>query len=1223
MNHKNSYSNHFLEKIDSLKSQNKIFVILGQIELINLKTKKKYMSDEMSFYERSNFEIFDENWLFRVTAELNTNKSYHLLSYPQFVYLRKKFTSLVFFDRIVILRDNLRKLYVINENEYLESEQNESIELRPNKLPDFQVNQIKIEDKYFYTVNTSYTEGYDIKEIFSKEKELEKGQNKESSYYLDIYEDNSLDMYFEECFLIGKFKDAIVNINPKNPVSNQTYEVLKKANYYIEGFGVSIFSHTIESKILEEKPNIELKKKLQKYWGVDAVFRTFPVYIDPIKGNEITEISQSAIVEKLIDEYKKAKNNQPFKDVFLTAPTGVGKSLLFQLSAFHISNEGDVTIVISPLIALMKDQVNAIINNRDYQKVSFVNSELNYNDRIEVLEKCKNGEIDILYMSPELFLSYQIPHFIGDRNLGLLVIDEAHLITTWGRDFRVDYWFLGNHISKLRKYYDLKFPMIAVTATAIYGGENDMVFDCIDSLAMKNPHIYIGKIIRDDIEFVVNRYEDFGQGYQKKKVTQSSKFIKGVNNLNIKTLLYVPYTKHVNEILNELDRDDRNITGGYHGKMTPENKDVSYKKFKTGEFRTLISTKAFGMGVDIKDIQVIYHHAPSGLLPDYIQEIGRAAREKGLLGYAAVNYSTKDQSFAKVLHGISAIRQYQIKAVLKKIFQVHKKEMSRNILLSVEDFSHVFDSDHDLDQKVMTALMMIEKDYLKKYQFNVLVARPRKLFVKVFAKIQKIHLSTLNQLFPNTLKEIGIENKDCIIELDLHELWKNHYKGESFPMFKQRFYNKRLLQDSTTEIEPLIQFSLNLKHEYFNTSQKLENIFSNIIKVFEKIDKGYFTSEVLEKKLTETFENKIIGRALSKFLLSSYSGLQKSFSSIEGDAFLHKRLTSKSKYEYRIFSKKYLHRFKSLEKLLHRMYKDKKSLEVVKYVKDIQLNQLQYLRLGQLIEVLELGTFEIKGGEQLMIFVRLNDPNRIYQDFANNKYSNSILKSTLDRYKISYKIFDRFFNKKFTNTQRWSFVEDLFLGESLEFIVENYEGEEPSELDIVKYLSNKDLKEVIIEKKERNDTNIHIFRPDSKKTYLEKSFLTLMTENEKVETMRIWDWIKYNPILLNQTVKKESLKLERQMFNHLNNVLRTDHHKYYKSVTGIHYKVNFPGYDKPIKAKIPYDLEPVKFYKWWLKDENQVVLKKIDKVKLFDKVYSMSPQSLKMKHLKLIRERNI
>src|SRR5690606_16137314 len=105
-------------------------------------------------------------------------------------------------------------------------------------------------------------------------------------------------------------------------------------------------------------------------------------------------------------------------------------------------------------------------------------------------------------------------------------------------------WFLGNHIRKIRKYHSMNFPMVAVTATAIYGGANDMVFDSLDSLLMHNPHIFIGQVKRDDIKFLVNNYETFEGNYEKSKLEQTVQFIKDVNDLKIKTLVYTPYTKH-------------------------------------------------------------------------------------------------------------------------------------------------------------------------------------------------------------------------------------------------------------------------------------------------------------------------------------------------------------------------------------------------------------------------------------------------------------------------------------------------------------------------------------------------------------------------------------------------------------------------------------------------------------------------------------------------------
>lgn len=468
-------------------------------------------------------------------------------------------------------------------------------------------------------------------------------------------------------------------------------------NFFLNHFGGALYFLPEVSIEESYQPLKETKEALRKYWGENADFRNLKVYKNPNSSKEITEISQGLIVDTIIKEYENAKAQKEVRDLFLTAPTGAGKSLLFQLPAFHVSKKGDVTIVVSPLIALMKDQVKAIVGDRNYNKVAYLNSELSLIDRDRIIERCKEGEIDILYMSPELLLSYDISHFIGERVLGLLVIDEAHLITTWGRDFRVDYWFLGNHIRKIRKYGNIKFPMVAVTATAIYGGSNDMVFDSIDSLVMQNPHIFIGQVKRDDIEFVINNYDKFETKYERSKINQTVAFIRDIDKIGLKTLVYTPYTKHIRQILGELREDG--IATGYHGALDSNLKELAYRQFKNGDRNVMVSTKAFGMGVDISDIQVVYHHAPSGLLPDYIQEIGRVARDPEIKGFAALNYSGQDQRFSKALHGMSALRQHQIREVLQKIYKTYLKNQSRNLLLSIDDFGHIFENAMDLDQK--------------------------------------------------------------------------------------------------------------------------------------------------------------------------------------------------------------------------------------------------------------------------------------------------------------------------------------------------------------------------------------------------------------------------------------------------------------------------------------------------------------------------------------------
>ena len=1223
---KNKYSEFILNKIDEVSHgyPNAVLVIQGRVDLVDFSDRKDLMADGVSFFEISKFEGFNEDWALDIRIELRKEKKYHLLSFPQFAYMREQSKQPILKDRIIIIKDNLCQLYPISQSDYIEVEKEENVEKRPSGLPIFQSEQIKFEDKYYYSINTTNTLDYTIKDVFTESKKIEtKPEDDKNNYPRLNNELYSLDIFIDNCFRNNEHNDwGLIVIPKKYPMRDELVKKFELANSFLASFGggfIKFHESDIPTRYFPKERELNI---LREYWDKDANFRTFQVYEKPDLGKGTLDISQGQIVEILIDEFENSQKNVPYRDIFITAPTGIGKSLLFQLAAFHVSERGGITIVVSPLIALMKDQVDAIIKDRGFSKVAYINSELNYSDRVEILNKCKQGEIDLLYMSPELLLSYKIDHFIGERNLGLLVIDEAHLITTWGRDFRVDYWFLGDHIRKIRKYYDLSFPMVSLTATAVYGGENDMVFDCVDSLNMINPHFFIGQVIRNDIEFVVNNYDDFSNHYKKKKVDQTSKFIQSLIKLNnIKTLVYVPYTKHVSKILNNLNPEERDLCGGYHGKMLAETKDISYRNFRSGKIKTLVSTKAFGMGVDIKDIQVIYHHAPSGLLPDYIQEIGRAAREKNIEGIAALNYSSKDQSYSKLLHGMSAIRQYQIKAVLKKIYESYKREGYRNLLFSIEEFGHIFNTDYDLDQKVMTSLMMIEKDYLLKNRFHVIVSRPKKLFVKVFAKIKSEEFSVFSKDFNEIFSVIKETKGYKVLELDLHKFWSKFFRDESFPKFKSKFYKKDLMREyGNIDLEPMLKISLQLVHDVQKTREILDKVLSITLKVLSSLGSHYFTKEQFEKSFIAPFGDKKKAKEVSKYLLSSFSGRALGPGRIEKDAFLQKKLfldsgSPSGTHKYKTFNNLYMRKFNSFKQLFNKMFEDFSQNYFENYIQNHPSTETKYLKLFELIEILGLGTFEIKGGESLMLFVRLNDPERIRRDFSSRNYSNSILKRTLEKHEISYKLFNHFFKKKFSNHDRWMFIEDLFLGEDIDTLMEKHPGETSKTVDIIQEIKKKKFPPVEQSETSKHHSNsIHIFWPNKDKFYNEKSNLTIDSGN--VETMSIYKWIKKDPVKLDKIRRKENLKFDKRMFYELLKVLRTDHHDYYKEALGSKYKIPFPGYTKPVSAYVPLKQDPEKFYKWWIKNEDSVFLSNRDKIELFSFIRNRKPEIIKKKHLR-------
>lgn len=916
------------------------------------------------------------------------------------------------------------------------------------------------------------------------------------------------------------------------------------------------------------------------------------------------------------NEYKNSKEGKEVKDLFLTAPTGAGKSLLFQLPAFYVSQNKDITIVVSPLIALMKDQVEQIRKFRKFEKVFFLNSELSLIDRDKVIRDCQSGEIDVLYLSPELLLSYDISYFIGqNRKLGLMVIDEAHLITTWGRDFRVDYWFLGQHINKIRKNHDYKFPLVAMTATAIYGGDNDMVFDSISSLYMHDPHIYIGEVKRKNITFVIDNHDKYTSNYDSEKEKETVKFVEDISETGAKTIVYAPYRKHIDNIVNRIELDGYNgIAVPYHSGLSADRKNQAYESFKENETKVMISTKAFGMGVDIPDIQVVYHHAPSGLLPDYVQEVGRAARKPEIKGFATLSYAIEDQRYSKILHGISALRQFQIREMLNKIYRIYEAGgKKRNMLVSTDDFSYIFDGASDYDQKVMTSLMMIEKDYLAKYRFNVLVARPKKLFVKVYCRVNRFGLNHLFNNYTGCFKKIENTTNDyTIVELDLDKIWKKSFSDRSFPMIKREFYERNLFRENNVECIPQIMVSFTLEKDFYSVLNTIALHLDNLQRILSTLTGHYFSEKELDERLVNLVNKKETREKFVKFILTTYSNQT---GGSENDAFLQRRRNNRQETQYRVLNSKYANNFAKIKRRLQKLFEGKSENNTSVFTSYDGEYLTNYIRLGSMMEILGLGTYESRGGDNPMIFIRINDPRRIKRDAGDSSYKNTLLTNIEKRHKISSDIFDHFFLHSFENDKRWDMIEDFFLGDSNDELFNKYPGGERNHIDIVSYVKNH-LGEQYVNNGEDNSkkaNNISTFAPKPGRVYKSDDLITI-----DGQTKRISKWLLDDPMELDKTRRKFNLSMDREVFKILMSKLRKNYFSYYRDTLGLNIKIEFPGYDSEVIAKIPYETNPVQFYKWWRKNEGSVTMTWSEKVNLFLRVDNENSKALIKKHKEIL-----
>lgn len=1208
----------FDEKLSMISSP--IFVLKGLAPYVNLSDYESKIVDITTFDKEGNKLLYNMEWFTQIFVKLTVPSDYYILSHQQYSYLIEYLNPDYFKSRLVIVFDNIRSLFPISEEFYMEKNSEDGLELRSEDMPVYHAEQFKIGQDFYYSVR-NFDEEYIAVPFFTDLKELAPFPNSTNKQeVIDVFSNlYALDYFVNKCIKESDFnKKMIVKLSKKNVSNFATERNLLLVNAILSNYGGGIYTKSQENIEKNYTPSEEALSLLKKYWGADALFRNINVYVNPEIGNSTEPISQGLIVDTIINEYKLAVNGEIPRDIFITAPTGAGKSLIFQLPAFYAAENGDVTIVVSPLKALMTDQVTILKNERNYKRVEFINSDLNLMDRERIIERCKKGEIDVLYLSPELLLSYSLNYFIGERRLGLLIIDEAHLITTWGRDFRVDYWFLGNHINKIRKYSGYTFPLVALTATAVYGGVNDMVFDSIDSLSMHDPHKFIGEVKRKDIEFVIDTHDSYKNGsYEENKISETANFIKGINEQGMKTIVYVPYTSHIDKLREKLN--DLQVSGvvSFHGSMQNDSQKYAYQCFRNNQAKVMIATKAFGMGVDISDIQVVYHHAPSGLLPDYVQEIGRAARKKSISGYAALTFSPSDLRYSKQLFGMSSIRTYQLQEVLKKImrhFIANGKK--RNMLLSSSDFSYIFNTHDNLDQKVSTALMMIEKDYLLKSRFNVLIARPKRMFAKVYARTNLVGIRKLEEKYGDCFNQLSkSENIDSYnIELNLEKIWSTHFSERSFSKLKREFYNQKFLSDEGIELCPLVKVTHCIEPNSAISLGKINDVISAVKIAFVQLKrKGtFFTESEFKESVSSYLPVKYDVDKIVSFILSTYSGRLIGCNQLEADAFLQRRTIGFSE-EYQIFSTSYESQFANILKIFTSMFNNNAVQKASRFVAAGGATLNNHIRLGSLIEILGIGSFETQGGDNPKLFVRINDPRKIKKDSENQQYTNFILESVKNRHRASCEIFEHFFMNYMSNEDRWNLIEDFFLGNSNEELMEHYPGRTQNHIDILDYLKNNAQKGDLGMTSVIKDVILDGFLPRKGDFYMGDNLLTI--DNK---TMKVARWVTENPVLLHRTMIENELTIDKAYYNVLISRLQTNHFAYYKDFMGLKIYIKYPGYDDCVQASVPYSNEPLKFYKWWRKNSDKVTLDYKEQLILFMAVDKISPKSLLKVHRKMI-----
>jgi ATP-dependent DNA helicase RecQ len=295
-------------------------------------------------------------------------------------------------------------------------------------------------------------------------------------------------------------------------------------------------------------------------------------------------------------------------DILVVLPTGGGKSLCYQLPALLLDG---ITVVVSPLIALMKDQVDGL-TARDIP-ATFINSSLNDSELDYRIMRMMRGEFRLVYIAPERFKSARFVSALSSLPIALFAIDEAHCISQWGHDFRPDYLRLKHALRAIGRP-----PVIALTATAT----PEVRADIITQLALvqsgrRPPNIFVTGFARHNLAVTVTRVQN-----NREKMERVLSAIRAGQN----GIVYCATRKNVERRFREL-RDLGIECVAYHGGMTDEQRTRAQTKFMSGTVPVAVATNAFGMGIDRSDLRFILHYDIPGSVEAYYQEAGRAGRD--------------------------------------------------------------------------------------------------------------------------------------------------------------------------------------------------------------------------------------------------------------------------------------------------------------------------------------------------------------------------------------------------------------------------------------------------------------------------------------------------------------------------------------------------------------------------------------------------------------------